>query len=158
MSKLIINIPDFRQLEIKHIICDFNGTIANNGKLIKGVKDRINKLSEIVQVHVITADTFGSVKTELEGVNCKLAIISATNQADEKLNYLKSCGKDNSVCIGNGKNDKLMLSEASIGIALLQDEGAFTGTVFSSDILSKNINDALDLFLIPKRIIATMRN
>lgn len=158
MSNISVNIPAFKQIDIEHLICDFNGTIAVNGKLIDGVKDRLNKISESIQVHIITADTFGTVKNELEGINCKLVIISEGNQAEEKLNFLRSCGGNVSVCVGNGRNDKLMLKEAIIGIALIQDEGTFTETIISSDIVCKSINDALDLLLNPKRLIATMRS
>ena len=158
MSNISVNIPAFKQIDIEHLICDFNGTIAVNGKLIDGVKDRLNKISESIQVHIITADTFGTVKNELEGINCKLVIISEGNQTEEKLNFLRSCGGNVSVCVGNGRNDKLMLKEAIIGIALIQDEGTFTETIISSDIVCKSINDALDLLLNPKRLIATMRS
>lgn len=157
-DKMIINISGYKKLEIKNIICDFNGTLAVGGKLISGVKETINKLSKQVDVYVITADTFGSVKKELEGVNCKLVIISGNNQVVEKLEFLESCNKETTVCIGNGRNDKLMLEEAALGIALIQDEGVFIETMQAADIVCKDINHAFELFIEPKRVIATLRN
>ena len=55
---MIIDIPGHIRLEIKHVVCDYNGTIAFDGKLIDGVREIINELSEYMEFHVITADTY----------------------------------------------------------------------------------------------------
>jgi soluble P-type ATPase len=44
-----------------------------------------------------------------------------------------------------------------LGIAVLGDEGISASTMKNADIVVKNISDALDLFLKPKRLIATLR-
>ena len=155
---IIIEIPGYKRLEIKHIVCDYNGTIAVDGKLIDGVRIIINDISEKVDVHVITADTFGFVERELENVHCKLVKISIQNQAVSKLEYLLNLGKDKTICIGNGNNDRLMLKEAALGITLLQEEGTCIETLLVSDIVCKNIIDAFGYFIEPKRLIATLRN
>ena len=154
---MIFDIPGYIRLEIKHIVCDYNGTIAVDGKLIDGVCKIINELSKDLEFHVITADTYGSVERELENVNCKLVKISRQNQAQSKLDYVSAIGKDHTVCIGNGNNDKLMLKEACLGIALVQEEGACVETLLSSNIVCKNIIDALNYFKEPKRLVATLR-
>jgi hypothetical protein len=41
---IIIEIPGYKRLEIKHIVCDYNGTIAVDGKLIGGIRKIINDL------------------------------------------------------------------------------------------------------------------
>jgi soluble P-type ATPase len=71
-----IQIPGSQDLEIEHVLFDFNGTIAVDGHLIEGVKEKINHYSDRLAFHVITADTFGSVQKQLENVNCTLHIIS----------------------------------------------------------------------------------
>jgi P-type E1-E2 ATPase len=154
---MIFDIPGYIRLEIKHIVCDYNGTIAVDGKLIDGVCKIINELSKDIEFHVITADTYGSVERELENVNCKLVKISRQHQAQSKLEYVSGIGKDHTVCIGNGNNDKLMLKEACLGIALVQEEGACVETLLSSNIVCKNIIDALNYFKEPKRLVATLR-
>jgi soluble P-type ATPase len=154
---MIFDIPGYIRLEIKHIVCDYNGTIAVDGKLIDGVCKIINELSKDLEFHVITADTYGSVERELENVNCKLVKISRQHQAQSKLEYVSGIGKDHTVCIGNGNNDKLMLKEACLGIALVQEEGACVETLLSSNIVCKNIIDALNYFKEPKRLVATLR-
>ena len=58
-------IPGYDSLDVQHIVCDYNGTIALDGILLAGVEDAFNRLSEHVQIHVITADTHGSAKAQL---------------------------------------------------------------------------------------------
>ncbi len=60
------------------------------------------------------------------------------------------------MAIGNGNNDQLILKEAALGIAVMGDEGMSVSTLESADIVVKNISHALDLFLKPKRLIATL--
>ena len=107
---------------------------------------------------MITADTFGFVERELENVRCKLVKISTQNQAVSKLEYVLNLGKDKIICIGNGNNDRLMVKEAALGIALLQEEGICTETLLASDVACKNIIDAFGYFKEPKRLIATLRS
>jgi len=66
-------------------------------------------------------------------------------------------GKEKCVAIGNGANDVLMLKQSAIGICVIGKEGASSEAVQHSDIVVYDINDALDLLLNPKRIIATLR-
>jgi soluble P-type ATPase len=154
---MIFDIPGYIRLEIKHVVCDYNGTIAVDGKLIDGVCEIINELSKELEFHVITADTYGFVERELKNVNCKLVKISGQNQAQSKLEYVSGIGKDHTVCIGNGNNDRLMLKEACLGIALVQEEGACVETLLSSNVVCKSIIDAFGYFKEPKRLIATLR-
>ncbi len=155
---LTIEIPGYRRLKIQHVVCDFNGTIAVDGKLIDGVALLMEALSDHVDFHVITADTFGSVEKELQGVACNLTIISTEHQAESKLAYVSKLGTDTTVCIGNGMNDRLMVKEAALGIGLMQAEGMSTALLTASDIVCRNIIDALSLLKEPKRLIATLRS
>ena len=155
---MTIDIPGYKRLEIQHVVCDYNGTIAVDGKMIDGVSEIINDLSKDLDFHVITADTFGFVEHELEHVHCKLVKISIQNQAVAKLEYVLSLGKDKTVCIGNGNNDRLMVKEAALGIALLQEEGTCTETLLASDVVCKSAIDAFGYFKEPKRLIATLRS
>ncbi|MGW8193449.1 MAG: HAD family hydrolase, partial [Desulforhopalus sp.] len=153
----IIDIPEFGQLDISHIVCDYNGTLAVDGELLPGVSDAINSI-EGVQVHVITADTFGIAKMQLKHTNCLFTIAPVSNQAQWKLDYIESLGADSTATIGNGRNDSLMLKRAALGIALLQKEGAAVEAIINADIVCSSILDALDYFSHPKRLIATLRS
>ena len=154
---MIIDIPGYIRLEIKHVVCDYNGTIAVDGKLIDGVGEIMNELSKDIKFHVITADTYGFVERELENVHCKLVKIAKQDQAYRKLEYVSGIGKEYTVCIGNGNNDRLMLKEARLGIALVQEEGACFEALRSSNVVCKSIIDAFGYFKEPKRLIATLR-
>lgn len=153
----IIAIPDFGELHIAHIVCDYNGTLAVDGGLLPGVSEAINSI-EGVQVHVITADTFSIAERQLKHTNCLFNIAPKSNQAQWKLDYINSLGADITVTIGNGRNDSLMLKEAALGIALLQKEGAAVETMMNADIVCTSILDALDYFSHPQRLIATLRS
>lgn len=152
-----INIPGMGPISITSIILDYNGTIAVDGILIPGVKEILNELSRDFDIHIITADTFGTAGSELADVNCCFTGLDPENQSQAKLKYLMETGVENSACIGNGKNDRFMLRESVLGIAVIQAEGAFTETVMSSDIVCPDIFSALEFFRKPKRLIATMR-
>jgi len=152
-----IDIPDFGCLRIDHIVCDYNGTLAVDGTLLPGVSESINAI-EGITVHVITADTFGIAEKQLEGTDCKLTIAPKNDQAGWKLEYVKSLSADTVVAIGNGRNDRFMLKESAIGIALLQKEGASAETLFHADIVCASILDALEYFSNVKRVIATLRS
>ena len=155
---MIIKIPGRETVEIKNVIFDYNGTIAIGGQLIDGVAKEINGLSSDFNFHVITADTFGSVNTELKDINCKLVIVPEENQDLIKLEHLLKIGKETTLCVGNGRNDKLMLKESVIGITVMQDEGTSTDTLMASDIICKSIMDVFEFLEKPDRLKATLRN
>ena len=153
-----VDIPGYRILRLEHLVLDHNGTLAVDGILVPGVRECLVKLASELQVHVITADTFGKAKTQLEGVPCKLSILSADNQDVGKLNYINDLGADRCVCIGNGRNDRLMLLRAALGISVILDEGAAVQTLQSADVVCIGIVPALELLSNPLRLTATLRS
>ncbi len=152
-----IDIPGLGQIDIEHVVFDYNGTIARDGKLIKGVKEGIAKFSSQLNFHVITADTFGFVKKQLQDVNAVLTIISNENQDQKKLDYINTLGAKHTICVGNGVNDRLMLKEACIGIAVLGEEGLATSSLVAADLMVKNILDIFSFFKTRERLIACLR-
>ena len=157
MSENSIEIPNFKTISIRHIVCDYNGTIARDGEVLPEIKERFATLSQRYKIHVITADTFGSVIAQLDGYSADIKILSSHDHTQEKADYIAQLGAEHTIAIGNGNNDAMMLKVATIGIALLGDEGCSTQTMLDSDILCKEIADALDLIIEPKRLIATLR-
>lgn len=153
-----IDIPGRESVEIRNIVFDYNGTIAVDGKLINDVSDSINELSNIFNFYVITADTYGSVEKELKDTNCEIIKIPKATQDLSKLNLVKKIGSNITLAVGNGRNDKLMLKEAVLGIGILQDEGICTETLLNSDIISKSILDVFGYLKNTNRLIATLRN
>lgn len=153
-----LEIPGRKSIEIENVVFDYNGTIAVDGQLIVGVGEMINELAEDFDFHVITADTFGSVQKELAGVNCKVVRIPEESQDASKLDYLLRLGKDTTLCVGNGRNDMLMLKESAIGIALVLDEGVCVESLLAADIACKSIMDVFAYLKTPNRLKATLRN
>jgi len=152
-----IKIPGAFTLNIKHVLLDFNGTIAVDGRLVQGVGQRINNLAQNLDFHVITADTFGSVQKELEEVHCSLKVIPEQDQVRAKLDYLEALGKDKTIAAGNGANDESMLREAVLGIAVLGQEGLASKTLAASDIMVMNILDLFGYLEHPGRLVACLR-
>jgi P-type E1-E2 ATPase len=155
---LKISIPGFKNLRMSCLVLDYNGTLAYDGRLMEGVRERLENLGRQLQVYILTADTFGTVQAQLEGIPCQVAIISRENQAEAKLHYVEKLGGDSAVCIGNGRNDRLMLQAAGLGIAVIQGEGAAPVTIMAADVVTSSIIDALDLLINPLRLTATLRD
>lgn len=155
--RLMLEIPNFKTLKITDIVCDYNGTIAKDGIVLPEVKALFDQLCQRYTLHVITADTFGSVNAQLEGYGAQIKILSSSDHTREKADFVRELGADSCIAIGNGNNDALMLETAAIGIALMGDEGCSKDTLLSSDIVCKSISEALSLLLETKRLIATLR-
>ncbi len=152
-----LNIPGWKNLEINFLVFDYNGTLAVDGKLLPQLGEKIKQLAGIFEIHVVTADTFGKAAAELKDLPCKLKILPKENQAEAKQAYVQALGATGVAAIGNGRNDRLMLKTAALGIALIQAEGAAVATVNNADVVCTRANDAFDLFLHPKRLTATLR-
>ena len=153
-----IEIPGYKTLRLKHLVLDHNGTLACDGILINGVKECLEKLADDLQIHILTADTFGKARSQLEGVSCSLSILPTGNQDLGKLDYVKGLGCEHTVCIGNGRNDRLMLKEAVLGIAVVLQEGVSVATLTSADVVCTSIVSALELLRHPLRLTATLRS
>ena len=153
-----IEVPGFRKLEISYLVFDFNGTLAVDGVLFAGLKEQLVALSHQLEIHVVTADTFGQAAEQLQDISCHLEILPAENQAEAKRGYVQKLGRAKCIAVGNGRNDRLMLNEAAVGIAVLQEEGASAETLLVSDVVCRNIFDALSLLTHPKRLVATLRD
>lgn len=153
-----LDIPGREALALEHPILDYNGTIAFDGALISGVKESLERLSKELKIHVITADTFGSVASQVESIDCQLFVLPSSRQSEAKADYVRKCGSERSICIGNGYNDCLMLKEAALSIALIQQEGAAFATLQAADVVCNDILSALGLLTHRLRLIATLRN
>lgn len=58
----------------------------------------------------------------------------------------------------NGRNDHRMLEAAALGVAVLQGEGASVEALMAADVVVPDILAALNLLLLPQRLIATLRS
>lgn len=154
---LKIAIPGMEEITVHHLLLDYNGTLACDGQMKPGVMEKLEALSKQLKIHVITADTFGSVQEQCNQPFIHIHIIGKESQDHAKIDYLKRLGEKQTVAIGNGLNDALILQEAILGFAIQQEEGCATRSLVASDIVFQSINDALDLLLNENRLIATLR-
>jgi len=152
-----LDIPGFGGLELAHLVLDYNGTLAVDGRLLPGVTEALTGLAPKLQLHVITADTFWLAREQLAALPVELTIVPAENQAAAKLQYVSKLGVTEVVAIGNGRNDEEMMRAVALGIALIQREGASPATVLAADVVCASIVDALELLSNPKRLTATLR-
>jgi len=133
------------------------GAIAVDGKLIPDLVPLIMSTAAMVEIHVVTADTFGFARQNLQSLPVRLTILSQDDQDQKKLSYVQELGPSQTIAIGNGRNDKLMVRDAALGIAVVEAEGACVETLRVADIICRSPVDALSLLLNPNRLIATLR-
>ena len=155
---IAVNIPGFAQLALHHLVLDYNGTLAVDGRLRPGVKPLLRRLAKSLRIHVVTADTFGLAARQLAGLPLELHILGLERQATAKRLFVGRLGRDGVVAIGNGRNDRFMLASAALGIAVCQREGAAAETVAAANVVVSDIRDALSLLLHPNRLVATLRS
>jgi soluble P-type ATPase len=154
---LVIEIPGYGLLELEHFVTDFSGTLSEDGIILPGVREKLNELARQLKIHVITSDTFGRAREELQGVDCTLHVLEGEDHTIQKEKYVKNLGAEKVVALGNGNNDIRMLRSAKLGIVVCLREGCSRKTFCASQVFVISPIDAIDLLLYPKRLIATLR-
>jgi soluble P-type ATPase len=152
-----LNIPGRGMIQLQHLVCDINGTLAVDGQLLEGVKLRLSALHDRLTLHLLTADTHGKQDIIDQRLGLNSIRIQPGNESDQKENYVAKLGADQVVAIGQGANDAGMLRIAALGICLLSPEGTAVETLLGADLLAANIFEALDMLEKPLRIVATLR-
>ena len=152
-----LEIPGYGSLELEHLVLDYNGTLARDGVLLPGVAESLQKLARELAVHVVTADTFGSVAQQLLGLDLQIEILRSGDHTAEKRALVERLGSSRCAAVGNGNNDRAMLSAAALGIVVSGSEGCSIQTLGEADLLCLSIDEALGLLAHPKRLVATLR-
>jgi P-type E1-E2 ATPase len=152
---LWVDIPGRERLELEHLVLDVNGTLTNRGGVIEGVPERLTDMGEKLRIHLLSADTFGTLDAVAAAVGAEPTTIAS---GEDKRRVVEELGADRCVAIGNGANDAAMLERAALGIAVIGPEGAAGAAVRVSDVLCGSILDALDLLLDETALRATLRS
>ena len=155
---LNLDIPGFKPLSLEHLVLDYNGTLAVDGRMMAGVYDRLHELSGILQIHVVTTDTFGCAREALKGLGANLTVLEPGSQAEAKLAYVQELGPQRVVAIGNGRNDRLMLAAAALGVAVSSLEGTAVEALMAAHVYLPSVHEALDLLEKPLRLTSTLRS
>jgi P-type E1-E2 ATPase len=152
-----LNIPGFGTLQLEHLVCDVNGTLAVDGLLMDGVLRLITVLRDRLTLHLVTADTHGRQEAIERQLGLKAVRIQPGNEAGQKRAYVQRLGAGHVTAIGQGRNDAGMLEAAALGIAVLSQEGLAKETLLAADLVVPNSLAALELFEKPLRIVASLR-
>ena len=152
-----IDIPGRETLVITHLVLDYNGTIAVDGLLGADIRKRLLQLKEQVQIHILTADTYGTVRAQCASLGVEVESFPDRVAGVEKARIVRQL-QDGVACMGNGFNDQEMFKFATLSIAVLEQEGLCTALLAQADILVSSARDGLDLLLYPDRLRATLRS
>jgi soluble P-type ATPase len=104
-----LDIPGFGPLEIQRVVSDYTGTHAFGGRLTEPVRSRLVRLADLVEIHILTSDTFGTARAELAGLPVTLQFLSGTGHDEQKAAYVVTQDPRRVAAFGNGQNDRLRL-------------------------------------------------
>lgn len=153
-----VTIPGRGIIQLEHLVCDVNGTLAVDGKLMEGVATAINHMCDRLTVHLVTANTHGGQTLIDHQLSLQAHILTPGDEARQKTEYVQQLGAQNVVAIGQGANDAGMLAAAAIGICVLSREGSAVSAINSADLVTADILTAFELIEKPVRLVATLRS
>lgn len=152
-----LNIPGRGALQLEHLVCDVNGTLAVDGRLLDGMVRQLTGLRDRLTLHLVTADTLGKQALIDRQLNLQSVRVLPGNEQAQKSEFVRSLGEERVIAIGQGANDAAMLQTAALGVAVLSQEGVAIETLLAADIVVPDIYAALDLIEKPLRIVASLR-
>lgn len=153
---LTISIPGREDLVLRHLLLDYNGTIAEDGRLAEGVAQRVEALSRSLEIYVVTADTHGTAAAACAGLPVKVLTYPTVDVGAIKKQVAENLGKG-AACMGNGFNDLQMAEVCDLSVCIIGREGCCGALVGKADVVVTSITDGLDLLLKPDRLRATLR-
>ena len=154
-----LEIPGRSTLQLQHLVMDVNGTLAVDGSLLGGLVKQLMALRDRLELHLVTADTYGR-QVEIDHQLSLQAVCISTiggSESDQKAEYVRGLGSEAVAAIGQGANDAGMLETAALGICILSPEGTAIETLLAADLVVADIFTALDLLEQPLRIVASLR-
>jgi soluble P-type ATPase len=157
---IVIDIPGFGQRLIHTVVSDYTGTLSCHGKLTPGVKPLLRRLSKLVDLEIVTADTYGTAHQELRGIAVP-NILEKKRQDLEKQDFVKQFDLKHVAALGNGNNDRLFLRAVTgaggLAIAVDNGEGCALDALLRAHIFICGAANALTLLLNPSALKATLR-
>ena len=154
-----IKIPWGNKYVLENLVFDLNGTLANDGEISETTKRLLTELSKEAVIHVITADTHNTaedLKRELEGI-ASVMVLQGDDHTTEKAQFVKGLGYRTTAAIGNGANDLKMVEEAILSLGVMGKEGLYAPMLSKVDLLVGHIDVAIEMFLNPMKIVASLR-
>jgi soluble P-type ATPase len=157
-----VDIPGVGPLSIETLVCDYSGTLSCGGKLTTGVQERLIRLTELVEIHVLTSDTFGTVRFEFQNIELDIQVLTGDQHDEQKQSFVtRHCNPATVAAFGNGAIDRLMLdtvrTASGLAVAVDNGEGCAVATLQNASLLIHGADRALDLLLDTNRLIAGVR-
>ena len=158
---IYIEIPGFGDRTIRTLVSDYTGTLSRGGKLTAGVRERLLRLAPLVDIHVLTSDTFGTVREEFVDVPVTIQVLDGHRHDLQKQSIVQSLDRHGVFALGNGGNDRLMLrvvrNGGGIAVAVDNGEGCSIDAIAGAHLLIHGAANALDLLLEPRGLKAGLR-
>jgi len=152
-----LNLPGRGIIKLNHLVCDVNGTLAVDGRLLEGVVRSINSLRDRLEIHLVTANTHGQQTQIDHQLSVRAHILTPGDEASQKAAFVEKLGAETVAALGQGANDAEMLRRAALGICVLSREGTAVEALLAADLVVPDIVSGLDLLEKPLRLIATLR-
>lgn len=157
---IVLDIPGFGRRVIRTVVSDYTGTLSCRGKLVPGAKARLRRLLRLVDLEIITADSYGTAGSQLEGIAVP-NMLRRKRHDIEKRDFARRFGLRHVAVFGNGNNDRLMLKAVKegggIAVAVDNGEGCAVDALVHANIFVAGAGNALDLLLNPTACKATLR-
>ena len=136
-----LTIPGFGPLEISRVVTDYTGTHSFKGVVRRSVRTRLARLARLVEVHVLTIDTFGTARRELARLPVELHFLNNDRRNDKENRLLLKTVRD----------------AGGLAVAVDNGEGCALEAILNANILVHGSEQALDLLLEPNSCKATLR-
>jgi soluble P-type ATPase len=157
---ILIEIPGFGTREIRTIVSDYTGTLSCGGRLVPGVAEKLIKLLALVDIRIVSSDSFGTAEKELAGI-VEPDILSKDRHDTEKQDYVKGLDLKHVASFGNGNNDRLLLKTVKEGgglaVAVDNGEGCAIDALVNANLFIVGAANGLNLLLEPRSCKATLR-
>ncbi|MBM4349592.1 MAG: HAD family hydrolase [Deltaproteobacteria bacterium] len=153
---ILIQRPGQPPIDIEHLLIDYEGTLASDGRVHPKAKDKINLLAKRISVYILTKGEREKIEEHLRKLKAEILFFMEGEASGEKLDLLRRLGPEKTVAIGNGVDDAPMLEEAGFSICVIGREGASGETLKRADMVVTDILSGLDFLLKPLRQKATL--
>jgi soluble P-type ATPase len=114
-----------------------------------------------VDIHVLTADSFGTAEEELQGLPLVCRKLAGPGEDAQKQRYAMELNPRCLASFGNGNNDrlhmKLVKETGGLAVAVDNGEGCAHEAIRNANVIVHDATNALDLLLEPTRLRATLR-
>lgn len=161
MIKLMI--PGFGPLEVRRVVTDYTGTHSFKGVVRRTVRTRLARLAKLVDVNVLTVDTFGTARRELARLPIELHFLNDDDRRNDKKKqrFVLKYEPKHVAAFGNGNMDRLLLKTVrdagGLAVAVDNGEGCALDAILNANVFVHGSEQALDLLLEPTSCKATLR-